>query len=136
MSRSSGFSATPQAGDFFTEGSPTMPPQRFGTSSHESCDLGLMAQRAPMIDPRVTSTAAAMNSGGQGMRSASSMTQARKTSGSRVPASNVGTGFSSAMIGFGADHALLLTLEFISASDGALMRERIGQAGRPLRRLP
>ena len=83
-----------------------MPPHRFGTISHESRAFGLMAQRAPMIEPSATSAAAAMNSGGQGMRSASSMTQARSASGSNVSASNAGTGFSSAMIGFGSGHAV------------------------------
>ena len=58
-----------------------------------------MAQRAPMMDPSATSAAAAMKSGGQGIRSASSMIQARSTSGSSVSASKAGTGFSSAMMG-------------------------------------
>ena len=69
--------------------------------SHESRAFGLIAQRAPTIDPSATSAAAATKSGGQGIRSASSMIQARSTGGSRVSASKFGTGFNSAMIGFG-----------------------------------
>ena len=78
-----------------------MPPHRFGTISHESRALGLMAHRAPMMEPSATSAAAAMKSGGQGMRSASSMIQARSASGNSVSASNGGTGLSSATMGFG-----------------------------------
>src|ERR1043165_1704674 len=98
MSPSKGFIAAAQAGDFFAAGSPTMPPHRFGTINQESRALGLMAHRAPMIEPKATMAAAAMKSGGQGMRSASSTIQPRSASGSRVSASNAGTGFSSAMI--------------------------------------
>jgi hypothetical protein len=57
------------------------------------------------MEPSATSAAAAMKSGGQGIRSASSMIQAWSASGSSVSASKAGTGFSSAMMGFGAGQA-------------------------------
>jgi hypothetical protein len=94
--RASGFIALSMAGDFFAEGKPTIPPHRFGTISQSSFALGLMAQRAPMIAPSSTSAAAAMKSGGHGMRSASSMIQARRASGSIVFELKAGTGCSGA----------------------------------------
>jgi hypothetical protein len=83
----------------------TMPPHRFGTISHESRAFGFIAQRAPTMEPSATSAVAAMKSGEQGIRSASSMIQARSVSGSSVSASKVGTGFISVMMGFSSGHA-------------------------------
>ena len=74
----------------------------------ESRDFGLIAQRAPMIDPSATTAGAATKSGGQGIRSASSIIQPRSGSGSNVSASKAGTDFSSAVIGFGSGHAPLV----------------------------
>lgn len=97
-SRSNGFIAALAAGVFLAEGSPTMPPHRFGTTNQVSFGFGLMAHCAPMSIERATITVAATKSGGHGIRLASSMTQGRNASGSRI-GSNGMTGFNSPTIG-------------------------------------
>ena len=105
ISRSSGFIPELMPGVFFADGRATTPPHKLGTMAQSSRALGLIAQRAPMIEPRATMAAVATKSAGQGMRLASSVIQARKASGSSASASNAGTGCRGAWIAPGAGHA-------------------------------